>query len=139
MLDLGSTEAEPACELGAADELPLSRGGVVVSKDRGGRLSLMGHEVPDDPAHGADRTEVRGGSRPLGDDFPFVANLLVSEEDADIGDVSDHTFVIQDGGLVALVGVVVWGEPDVAKVKSLGAQGDGFTRGVRAKKLTGAH
>ena len=43
----------------------------------------------------------------MSDDFPFVAILLFSKEDADIGDVSDHTFVIQDGGLVALVGAVV--------------------------------
>ena len=75
----------------------------------------------------------------MGDDFPFVAILLFSKEDADIGDVSDHTFVIQDGGLVALVGAVVQGEPDVAKFKSLGAQGGSFPRGVRAKKLTGPH
>ena len=92
-----------------------------------------------DPTHGADRTEVRRGSGTLGDDFPFVAILLFSEEDADIGDVSDHTFVIQDGGLVALVGAVVQGEPDVAKFKTLGVQGGGFTRGVRAKELTRAH
>ena len=56
---MGGTEAEPVSELGVADELPLSRGCVAVSKDRGGRLSLIGHEVPDDPAHGANRTKVR--------------------------------------------------------------------------------
>ena len=59
VLDLGGTEAEPVCELGVADESPLSRGHAVVSKDRGGWLSLIGHEVPDDPAHGANRTKVR--------------------------------------------------------------------------------
>ena len=139
VLDQGSTEAEPVGELRAADETPPLRWCAVVSKDGSGRLSPMGHEVPHYPAHGADRTKVRGGSGSLSDDLPFVAILLFSKEDADIGDVSNHTFVIQDGGLVALVGAVVQGEPDVAKFKSLGAQGDGFMRGVRAKKLTGAH
>ena len=75
----------------------------------------------------------------MGDDFPLVAILLFSEEDADIGDVSDHTFVIQDGGMVPLVGAIVKGETDVAEFKGLGAQGGCFTRGVRAKKLTRAH
>ena len=122
MLDLGSTETETVGELRVADEPPPTRRCVVVSKDRSGRFSPVGHEVPDDPAHGADRTKVRRGSRALSDDFPFVAILLFSKEDADIRDVSDHTFVIQDGGLVTLVGAVVQGESNVAKFEGLGAQ-----------------
>ena len=57
----------------------------------------------------------------MSEDFPF-------EEDADIGDVSDHTF-----------GAIVEGETDVAEFKGLGAQGGCFTRGVRTKELTRAH
>ena len=107
MLDLGRTKAQPVGELGVADEPPTARRCVEVSKDWGSRFCPVGHEVPDDPTHGADRTEVRRGSGTLGDDFPFVAILLFSKEDADIRDVSDHPFVIQDGGLVTLVGAVV--------------------------------
>ena len=107
MLDLGRTETETVGELGVADEPPTARRCVEVSEDWGSRFCPVGHEVPDDPTHGADRTEVRRGSGTLGDDFPFVAILLFSKEDADIRDVSDHPFVIQDGGLVTLVGAVV--------------------------------
>ena len=56
-----------------------------------------------------------------------------------IRDVSDHTFVIQDGGLVTLVGAVAWGELNVAKFEGLGAQGGSFPRGVCATKLARAH
>ena len=110
-----------------------------MSEDGSGRLSPMGPEAPDDPAHGPDRTKVRGGSGALSDDLPFVAILLFSKEDADIGDVSDHTFVIQDGGLVPLAGAIVEGETDVAEFKGLGVQGGCFTGGVHVKKPTGAH
>ena len=86
-----------------------------------------------------DGTEVWRKGSALSDDFPFVAVLLVSEQDANIGDAVYVVHVIQEGSFMAIVGAVMKGEAHMAEFKNLSAQSGCFPTGFREEEFTRVH
>ena len=91
------------------------------------------------PCHGTDRTEVWGEGSTLSDDFTFVAVLLISEQDTNIGDAVNVVHVIQEGRFMAIVSAAMESEAHMAELKDLSAQSGCLATRVRDEELTRTH